>query len=373
MKRSHLAVGIIVVVALGGVVFWRLTNQAGTPSFTGLPQEFSVEIFARDLTNPRVIEFDPAGRMLVSETSAGRITMVEPERRTILEGLDNPHGIAFYSDKTKTYLYIATTREVARYIYDAAKGTIDVSSKKNIVNLPPGGRHFTRTIGFGKNFRVKPIIGGIDLNTLGTTKLYVSVGSSCDACLEDSWKYAAILESDPEGTFTAELAGGLRNSVFFTFHPTTGEIWATDMGRDDLGDNLPPDEVNLIKIDAKYGWPYCYGNRVRDVAFTEKTSRTDLPTDCAKTKPPIIELPAHSVPFGIAFIPESWPAPWKGRLLVAYRNKIEWFEVGENGDLRASGDFIDTERAIDLKFASNGTLYISDDRNGIIYRVIKTP
>src|SRR3989344_8116091 len=101
-----------------------------------------MEVFAKDLTNPRVIAFDPQGRMLVSETSAGRVTLVSPERRVLLENLDKPHGLAFYEN----YLYVATVREVVRYPYDSETATVDASKKQNIASLPAGGRHFTRTI-----------------------------------------------------------------------------------------------------------------------------------------------------------------------------------------------------------------------------------
>ena len=218
---------------------------------------------------------------------------------------------------------------------------------------------------------------------MSPTKLYVSVGSSCDVCLENTWKYSAILESDPEGTYTAEVAGGLRNSVFFDFHPMTGVLWATEMGRDGLGDDLPPDEVNVIEPTYKYGWPYCYGDRVQDQTFTEKTDRNDLPMDCSKTEPPTIELPAHVAPLGIAFMSPT-------ELLVAYHGswnrsepvgyKVVKFTLDTNNKVTASEDFIsgwlkDEDqiygRPVDLKFDAQKNLYISDDSAGIIYKVTK--
>ena len=357
---------MIAVLAVVGVLFWQFLGRMEIPQ---APIGFFTEVYAQGLINPRVIAFDSQGRMLVSETEAGRVILVTPERRALLDDLDKPHGLAFY----RNYLYVATVREVARYPYNAETATVDIAKKQNIASLPPGGFHATRTISFGKNFRVKPIVGGIDLPTLAPEKLYISVGSSCNVCLEDNWKYATILETDPTGAYTAELSGGLRNTVFFTFHPKTGELWATDTGRDGLGESLPPDEINIVKIDTKYGWPYCYGNRVQDKTFTEPTSRTDLSMDCSKTEPPIIELPAHSVPLGIVFVPERWPEPWRDRLLVAYKNKIAWFEVDERRHIRASGNFITMERPTDLKFGPDGALYVSDDYAGIIYKITPTP
>ena len=168
--------------------------------------------------------------MLVSETKAGRVVVLENGKngivetsRVILSGLNKPHGLAFYSAGNVVYLYVAETQQVVRYIYDVKNGIVISAKGENITNLPADGRHFTRTISFGPNFRTIPLLPGKRGNdTLVDAKLYISVGSSCDVCVEDAtWKRAAILESDPTGTFTAEFAGGLRNSVFFTFHPKT--------------------------------------------------------------------------------------------------------------------------------------------------------
>src|SRR3989344_3835906 len=208
------------------------------PIFLNVADGFTISIVARDLENPRVILFDSKGRMLVSETKAGRVSILAgsefENKHVLIDGLKSPHGLDFYKDSKTgtTYLYIAETHQVARYSYDVNAGKLTDTVGKNITNLPADGGHFTRTIAFGPNFRKSQIIGTI--NTQVDTKLYISVGSSCDVCVEDStWKRAAILESDPEGSYTAEFAGGLRNSVFFTFHPKTKEIWATEMGRED--------------------------------------------------------------------------------------------------------------------------------------------
>ena len=375
-------------------------------SFLKLPDGFKINIFAEDLENPRVIAFDPAGRIFVSETKTGKIVMLKDsdndgeseDKIIILENLKQPHGLAFYTDNGKnTYLYVAETHQVARYSYDTQNSK--VSSQKIIATLPPEGRHFTRTIAFGPNFRKSQIVGAI--NTQVDTKLYMSVGSSCDVCVETTtWKRAAILESDPAGTYTAEFAGGLRNSVFFAFHPVTKEIWATEMGRDNLGDNLPPDEVNIVKVAGsedkfgakRYGWPFCYGNQVRDVKFNpEKIERTDISSDCLKTEPPVIEIPAHSAPLGLAFIPSNsgWPKELEGDLLVALHGswnssvpvgyKVVRYDLSADGKVLSQNpiDFISGwlengktyGRPVDLKFGSEGDLYISDDAMGVIYKV----
>ncbi|MEK7645822.1 MAG: PQQ-dependent sugar dehydrogenase [Patescibacteria group bacterium] len=375
-----------------------------------LSEGFKIDLFAKNLEDPRVITFDPGGRMLVSETKAGRVVVLENGKngivetsRVILSGLNKPHGLAFYSAGNVVYLYVAETQQVVRYIYDVKNGIVISAKGENITNLPADGRHFTRTISFGPNFRTIPLLPGKRGNdTLVDAKLYISVGSSCDVCVEDAtWKRAAILESDPTGTFTAEFAGGLRNSVFFTFHPKTKEIWATEMGRDNLGDNLPPDEINIIKVAGaedkfgakRYGWPFCYGNQVRDKTFNpEKFQRIDISSDCGKTESPVIQIPAHSAPLGLAFIPsgDGWLKEWAGDLLVAFHGswnrskpvgyKIVRYDLDVNGNVLSQEpiDFISGwldnsgktfGRPVDLKFGPDGALYMSDDSAGVIYRV----
>ncbi len=422
MKKAVLGLVLFVLIFVGYLFLtnFRLTKKLvgfnlpvqteisnAEPSFLKLPDGFKITIVAKNLDDPRVIAFDPKGNMLVSETKAGRVSILEGSefgtKRTLIEGLKSPHGLDFYKDpKTgTTYLYIAETQQVARYVYNVQNGSLLSAKGQNITNLPADGLHFTRTIAFGPNFRTTQIITGkTGKDTLSTNKLYISVGSSCDVCEENTWKRAAILESDPAGSYTAEFAGGLRNSVFFTFHPVTKEIWATDMGRDDLGDNLPPDEVNIVKVAGpedkfgakRYGWPFCYGDQVRDKKFNpEKFERIDISADCSKTESPVIEIPAHSAPLGLAFIPSGvgWSKEWEGDLLVALHGswnrsetvgyKVVRYDLDANGNVlsQKSEDFISgwldnkkvSGRPVDLKFSSNGTLYISDDSAGMIYKV----
>ncbi len=381
-------------------------------SYLKLPEGFKINTFAKDLEDPRVITFDSLGRTFVSETKSGKVVFLKDKdkdgiaeaKTTILSGLNKPHGLAFYKSGETIYLYVAETQQVARYAYDIKSGTVMSDKGQNITNFPADGRHFTRTILFGPNFRKTSLLPGKKGDTtLSEVKLYISVGSSCDVCVETTtWKRAAMLETDPEGkTFTAEFAGGLRNSVFFTFHPKTKEIWATEMGRDNLGDNLPPDEINIIKVAGsedkftakKYGWPFCYGNQVRDKTFNpEKIERKDLSSDCTQTEPSIIQVQAHSAPLGLAFIPSGngWPKEWAGDLLVAFHGswnssvpvgyKIVRYDLDVNGKVLSQKpeDFISgwlgadgkiSGRPVDLKFGSDGALYVSDDSAGMIYRV----
>lgn len=403
-----IAAAVVVFLILGGWgwiqgVFSPIFNQPENIDFLKIPDGFSISRFADGLTDPRVIVFDSEGRMLVSETSAGRVVMLldknsdgkVDDRKNIFEGLDTPHGLAFYTDTAseKTYLYVAQEREVKRYLYNAKKGEVLDKTGENIANLPATGEHFTRTLIFGPNYQTKSILNTLP-EVMSEIKLYISVGSSCDACIEtSSWKYGAILESDPDGAYTAEFAGGLRNSVFMALHPETNELWATEIGRDGLGDDLPPDEINIVRSgNKKYGWPFCYGDQVKDKTFKyDKITRTDLTDDCSKTERPIIKIPAHSSPLGLAFIvSDKWPSEWKNNLLVAYHGstqsdtlegyKVVRFIVDNDGNVSGQEDFISgwlngdkaLGQPVDLKFGPDGDLYISDDAAGAIYKVTRS-
>ncbi|KKR09022.1 MAG: L-sorbosone dehydrogenase [Parcubacteria group bacterium GW2011_GWC1_39_29] len=409
MNRK-LSAAIILVILIGGFVLIKYKrtpiSKIENPILTS---DYSIDQYATNLDGPRVMEFDAKGRMIISETKAGKIIIVEDknkngmiedqEKAVLLSNLKSPHGLAFYTDKKTsiTYIYVAETQQVNRYVYDVNAGVV-AGKGENIAKFPEGGRHYTRTISFGPNLRKSPIISGNGaVDTLSETKLYISVGSSCDACVEDSWKRATILESDPEGNFLAEFAGGLRNSVFFTFNLDTKELWATEMGRDNLGDNLPPDEINIIKAPDKneqfgakrYGWPFCYGNKVKDATFNPGTyTRKDLSEDCSTTIAPAIEIPAHSAPLGLIFVKsDKFPKDWQGDLLVAYhgswnRNekigyKIARFKKDADDKYQYAGDLVSgwlkdgvvSGRPVDLKFGPDGSLYVSDDYSGTVYKI----
>jgi glucose/arabinose dehydrogenase len=164
-------------------------------------------------------------------------------------------------------------------------------------------------------------------------------------------------------------------------------MWATEMGRDFLGDELPPDEINIVREDKNYGWPLCYGKRVLDLDFVDESQAKGV--TCANTEPSHIDLPAHVAPLGLAFIPanSNWPEEYWGDLLVAYHGswnrstpigyKVARLKLDESGAYKGAEDFITgwltsegaLGRPVDLKFDAKGNLYISDDKAGVVYRV----
>lgn len=301
----------------------NITKEYNTTGFPlTLPEGFSISIFAKGLSDPRVLSFDPNRSLLTSIPSEGKIVALLDKNQDgqaddvidVITNLNKPHGIAFHPTTKK--LYIAETDQVDVYDYDGV--SFNATNKKKIVDLPGGGNHFSRTIGFSPEGR-----------------LYISVGSSCNACVEKDWRRAKILVANADGSDLKEYATGLRNSVFFTWHPVTRELWATEMGRDLIGDDIPPDEINIIKDGSDFGWPYCYSNNVVDLSFDRSENAR---RKCKSAVPSYIEIPAHSAPLGLAFVPnvfeqkglnklptgntirpfESWPIEYRNNLLVAY-------------------------------------------------------
>lgn len=397
-KRIRVALVGLLILSIGiwGLVFfWKFLvgiepalslpgkNMASTFAGKGLPfsypPEFELSVFAEGLDGPRVIAFDPAGTMLVSMPGAGRVVALPDHDGngradrivTVAEGLDRPHGIAFRCDAAPCRLYIAETDQVTVFDYD--RENLKAAHGGKLVDLPGGGRHFTRTILF--------------LPPPRQDKLLIAVGSSCDSCEEKDWRRAGILIADHDGASLRPFATGLRNAVFMRVHPGTGEIWATEMGRDFLGDDLPPDEVNIIRDGHDYGWPSCYGKNVPDREFAAGAAGAG---SCPGKTPSAIDIQAHSAPLGLDFFPLAggWPEKYRGTLLVAYHGswnrsiptgyKIVLYRFDEKGAYRSEEDFStgwltgensSVGRPADLRIMPDGVLYISDDKAGVIYRL----
>ncbi|HEV8601541.1 MAG TPA: PQQ-dependent sugar dehydrogenase, partial [Patescibacteria group bacterium] len=311
-----------------------------------LPDGFSISIFAENLPNARVMAFDPEGKLLISLTSEGKIVALSDENGdgvsdktfTVLSGLRKPHGVAIKclgsAGMPDCSLYVAEESKITRYNYSQ----VVASNSQKIADLPAGGGHFTRTIGFGPD-----------------GKLYVSVGSSCNVCSESDNRRAKILSMNADGSNVQEFASGLRNTVFFTWH--NSQMWGTDMGRDLLGDNVPPDEINLIEQGNNYGWPYCYDDKVHDSSFDRANAHS-----CSQTVEPKVKLQAHSAPLGLSFVPddtdhvgkfgrtESWPEDYYNNLIVAFHGswnrsvptgyKLVRIKFDKNGNYSGIEDFI---------------------------------
>ena len=350
-------------------------NETDMP--LALPEGFSVSIFAKDLKAPRVMMWGPDGNLWTSIPSQGKVVALRDANGdgfaedivTVLDGLNRPHGMASRCDGARCTIYIAESHQVAAYEYE--RGVL-LKSKKKVADLPDGGRHFTRTLMF--------------MPYPNENILLISVGSSCDVCHEEDARRAKILALDVVSGEVKEFAKGLRNSVFMAIHPVTGKIWATEMGRDMLGDDLPPDEINIIEEGEWYGWPWFYGKNIEDYNF----SPYSRPSFAVEPKPSFIDIPAHSAPLGLAFFPEEgWPQEYWYNLLVAYHGswnkreptgyKIVRYIIDVQGNYIGEKDFISgwlqsdgtaLGRPVDILIQPGGVIFVSDDKAGVIYRIV---
>lgn len=351
------------------------------------PEGFDATIFARDVKGARVMTRDSKGTMLVSQTSEGKIVALpdldsngqSDETLTILEGLKQPHGLLVHcpdtgsasADQDACVLYVAETDALKSYRYDA--DTYTATYEETLTSLPQGSGHYTRTL----------------LMHPDGKRILISVGSSCNVCDEDDARRAAVLAYDLETKQTATFATGLRNTVFMAIDPVEGEVWGTDNGRDMIGDDIPPDEVNILTEGSRYGWPICYGSNIHDTDFDKRQYIQD---PCSDATPPHIELQAHSAALGLAFIPEEgWPEDMYNDLLVAYHGswnrevptgyKVVRFDLDEerkaaSGPIDFLTGFLKSDdvddaigRPVGILAEPGGVVYISDDRAGAIYRI----
>lgn len=208
-----------------------------------LPQGFHIKVFAAGLAGVRWLGLSPEGLVYATQPGAGRVVTlpdvnkdgVADSAKVFADNLPGVHGIAFHEGA----VYVVTESEIIR-LEDTDKD--GVADKRDVLanDLPSGGGHSTRTLAFSSD----------------GTKLFVSAGSSCNVCKESDPKRAAISLYSSDGKFQKVYASGLRNAVGLLIHPTTGELWATNNGRDGLGDDIPPETVYNVQEDANYGWPY---------------------------------------------------------------------------------------------------------------------
>lgn len=336
-----------------------------------LPTGFNLNIFADELPGARMLEITQSGDLLVSQPAAGKVVLLLRDdnadgrsdgRMDIISGLSRPHGLDLHDGR----LYIAETDAIGVIGFNSHNRTTSGSYRRLVTGLPGGGNHWSRSIRIGPDAHI-----------------YVSVGSSCNACDESDPRRAAILRIKPDGSGSEIFASGLRNTVGFDWQPNTGMLYGVDNGRDWLGDDFPPCELNRIERGGFYGWPYANGDRVPDPDLG-----TGREAEIRDSMAPVHGFAAHSAPLGMVFLQgEQLPASYRGALLVALhgswnRTERQGYEVvslhfREDGSILerkfASGFELDEDvigRPVDLAEGGDGEIYLSDDYSGRVYRVI---
>lgn len=336
-----------------------------------MPDGFSIEVYGQGFKQARYMDFDDSDNLIVIDRAPGKVVMLKDEdgdglsdeQIIIDEGLQIPNGVDFFHGD----LYVAEEHQVVVYRKLGTDGKFE-TKQVLIPNIPLNGGHNTRSVKVGED-----------------QKIYVSIGSTCDVCEERDPRRAVIMRYNIDGTGEERFATGLRNTVGYEFRNVGGkaELWGVDHGRDSIGDDIPPDEVNLIELGQDYGWPYCYGDQIPNPEFPDRGEYCT-----SQTVKPKYGTQAHSAPLGINFYPKmsNFPVSLKNNAFVGYHGSSHRtqltgykimrvdlvFETGKLLDFITG--FLDSEniiwgRPVDLKFDSKGDLYISDDFNGNIYKV----
>ncbi len=334
-----------------------------------LPPGFAISIFVQDLRDPRMMALGPDGNLYVAERGAGRIVRLpDPDGdgladgiEVVADGMNAPSSIAFYEDGS---LYVGETTRILRLSMPDERGFF--LKRELIVDGLPTGGHSTRTVLFSPDW----------------STLFVSVGSSCNVCIEEDERRATIVRYDPDGSGARVYARGLRNAVGITFRPGTAELWATNNGRDWLGDDQPPETVYLVQEGIDAGWPTCHSGRIVDPDYGS-------PSACDGILAPAVEIQAHSAPLGLTFYDgQQFPKEYRGDLFIAFHGswnrtvptgyKVVRIPMRDGADPGPVQDFatgwLRTDgsnwgRPVDTLTAADGSLFVSDDSGGIIYRI----
>ncbi len=355
-----------------------IPEKSGPPSvslgYLEAPAGFEVSIFAEGVTNARQMAMSESGVLYVGSRREGKVYAIVDENNdfkadsiyTIIEDLRLPNGVALKNGD----LYVAEVSKIWRF--DNIDETFMNSPEPTLVTdeLPTEGHHGWKYIAFGPD-----------------EKLYVPIGAPCNICNheEDNPLFATLTRMNDDGSEHEIVAKGIRNTVGFTWHPETGNIWFTDNGRDWMGDDVPPCELNEItEANQHFGYPYLHGDDVWDPKFGEEGKPM-----ADKFVTPVQNLGAHVAPLGVIFYTgDMFPTAYKNRALIAEHGS--WNRSSKVGYRITQVIFDDEGNAIEYKpfiegwlagkddikgrpvailQLEDGSLLISDDSSGKIYRV----
>lgn len=338
-----------------------------------LPPGFRISIYAENLKGAREMALSANGTLYVGtfgdfgQPAVGTVYAVRDEDgdgraervRTIAKGLNYPNGVAIRDGS----LYVAEISRILRY--DDIDNHLDSPPAPVVVTdkLPTEYHHGWKFIAFGPD-----------------GKLYVPVGAPCNTCVPDA-RHAGIFRMNPDGSGLEPFARGVRNSVGLAWHPVTKELWFTDNGRDLWGDDRPPEELNHAPVAGlHFGFPYRYGKDLVDTTYPTTMQDTDF-------TPASVEFPAHNAMLGLRFYTgDAFPAAYRDQLFIAshgswnrghpdgYRVTLVHFKDGVAAGYEqfATGWLIDEKfwgRPVDVQMLADGSLLVSDDFNGCIYRI----
>lgn len=320
---------------------------------------YSISLYAYPVPNARSMTLGPKGVVFAGTRTEGKVYAILPPAqagqlavvKVIADNLTMPNGIAYYQGS----LYVAEPTKLLKFENIMAHLDKPLAPKVITDKLPKEKHHHWRYMAFGPD-----------------GKLYIAIGAPCDSCLRSDTRYASIMRMNPDGSEQEVFARGIRNSVGFDWHPETKALWFTDNGRDWLGDNSPPDELNIApKKDLHFGFPYCFGRNVADPFYNQYP--------CSTFIPPVQELPAHVAALGMRFIDSH-------RILIAEhgswnRSEKDGYQVVEvvldSNGIKSVTPFVTGwlqdgkawGRPVDVLVIGKNEILISDDKAGAIYKV----
>lgn len=361
--------GIFCIVALLAACGTTPHGSNGPLKQIKLPPGFDISVYTDEVPNARTMALGKNGTLFVGTYKAGKVYAVLPPERsakpkvlTVAEGMDNPNGLTFRDSA------LFVVEPTCIYRFDAIEQQLSAPPKpvKVYQGFPKQKIHGLRRIRFGPDGMA-----------------YVPVGSTCNSCKGDPQRYAVLLRLNlNDATPTPEVFGhGIRDTQGFDWHPETGELWFVENGRDGLGNDAPPDELNVApKQGLDFGFPFCHGTAVADPKFGDERS-------CDEFTPPALDLPAHAAPLGLRFYTGAqFPAEYRNRLFIAEHgssdrepkighrvsmvtikdNRVEKYQPFAEGWLQ---DNVAWGRPVDVIVAPDGALLVSDDKAGAIYRI----
>ena len=335
-----------------------------------LPEGFAIEIYAENVKNARSMCLSPGGTLFVGTRSKGAVYALQDtdgdfkvdKQYTLATGLKLPNGVAF----RKGDLYVAEVSRILRF--KDIEANLEKPGEPEVLfdQYPKETHHGWKYIAFGPD-----------------DKLYVPVGAPCNICESEDEIFNTITRMDPDGLNREIVHRGIRNTVGFTWHPESKELWFTDNGRDWMNDNQPACELNHAPQDnMHFGYPYCHQGDLPDPEFGNKR-------DCSEFIPPVQKLGPHVAPLGLEFYTaEQFPTEYQGHLLIAehgswnrkkkigYRimmvtldgNKATAYKPFAEGWLNEEKDDV-WGRPVDLEFLPDGSMLVSDDYADVIYRI----
>ncbi len=334
-----------------------------------LPPGFKISVFA-EVPNARSMAWGSKGTLFVGNRSGDKVfAVVDNDKNgvadkvfTIASGLNTPCGVAFADGS----LYVAEVNRILKF--DDIENRLTNPPSYTVVydKLPTDKHHGWKFISFGPD-----------------GKLYVPVGAPCNVCEKDDPVYASITRMNKDGSGFEVYAKGVRNSVGFAWHPQTKELWFTENGRDNMGDNVPVDELNIAsKKDMHFGFPYCHQGDTPDPEFGEGKR-------CANYEAPALKLDPHVAALGMRFYTGNMFLPeyknqifiaehgsWNRSTPIGYRIMLVRIENGKPAQYIpfATGWLQDDKKVLgrpaDVEIAPDGALLVSDDDKGAIYRII---